>query len=52
MSMVFKEFLGGKSISESKKREVFGFFFFFFFAFLGLPPWHMEVSRLGVELEL
>ena len=29
------------------------FFFFFFFAFiLGLHLWHMEVSQLGVELEL
>ena len=25
---------------------------FFFFGFLGLHLWHMEVSRLGVELEL
>ena len=30
----------------------FPFFFFFFFGFLGLHPWHIEVSRLGVELEL
>ena len=33
------------------------FFFFFFlslclFVFLGLLPWHMEVPRLGVKLEL
>ena len=28
------------------------FFFFFFFVFLGLHPWHMEVSRLGVQSEL
>ena len=28
------------------------FFFFFFFHFLGLQLWHMEVLRLGVELEL
>ena len=27
-------------------------FFFFFFCFLGLHPQHMEVPRLGVELEL
>ena len=27
-------------------------FFFFLFCFLGLHPQHMEVSRLGVELEL
>ena len=25
---------------------------FFVFVFLGLHPWHMEVCRLGVELEL
>ena len=30
----------------------FFFFFFFFFCFLGLQLQHMEVSRLGVELEL
>ena len=28
------------------------FFSFFLFCFLGLNPWHMEVSRLGVESEL
>ena len=28
------------------------FFFFLFFAFLGLRSQHMEVPRLGVELEL
>ena len=26
--------------------------FFFFFVLLGLHPWHMEVPRLGFELEL
>jgi len=31
---------------------IFFFFFFFVFVFLGLHPWHMEVPRLGVELEL
>ena len=25
---------------------------FSFFVFLGLHPWHMEVPRLGVEMEL
>ena len=25
---------------------------FFFFFFLGLYPWHMEVTKLGVKLEL
>ena len=29
-----------------------GSFFFFFFSFLGLPPRHMEVPRLGIKLEL
>ena len=28
------------------------FFFFFFFCFLGLYPWLVEVSRLGVQMEL
>ena len=28
------------------------FFLFFFFFFLGLYPWYMEVSRLGVESDL
>ena len=27
-------------------------FLFFFLVFLGPHPWHMEISRLGVELEL
>ena len=33
-------------------HKIFNFFFFFFFCFLGPHLWHMEVSRLGVELEL
>ena len=28
------------------------FFFFLFWSFQGPQPWHMEVPRLGVELEL
>ena len=28
------------------------FFVFVFFCFLGLHPWHMELPRLGAELEL
>ena len=28
------------------------FIYLFFFVFLGLYPWHMEVPRLGVKLEL
>ena len=27
-------------------------FFLSFFSFLGLHPWHMEIPRLGVQLEL
>ena len=34
-----------------KSLRVF-FLFFLFLVFLGPHPWHMEVSRLGVELEL
>ena len=29
-----------------------GFLFFFCFCFSGLHAWHMEVPRLGVQLEL
>ena len=32
--------------------DVNHFFSFFFWGSLGLHPWHMEVPRLGVELEL
>ena len=28
------------------------FYFIYFFVLLGPQPWHMEVPRLGVELEL
>ena len=28
------------------------FYFIYLFIFLGLHPWHMEVPRLGIELEL
>ena len=28
------------------------FFILYYFCFLGLHLWHMEVSRLGVKLEL
>ena len=27
-------------------------FFFFCLFFLGLHPWHMEIPRLGIQLEL
>ena len=37
--------------TEKKILRLF-FFFFFFLVFLGPHPQHMEVPRLGVELEL
>ena len=40
-----------ESISRCFYVFVFVFLFCFVF-FLGLRPWHMEVPRLGVELEL
>ena len=41
------------SIVIVKQRILFYFFFFFgLFVFLGLHPWHMEVPRLGVQLEV
>ena len=40
------------SSSFSFSLSLFFFFFFFFFGFLGPHPWHMEIPRLGVELEL
>ena len=36
----------------SQKQFIFFIFFRFFFAFLGPHPWHMEVSRPGVQSEL
>ena len=45
---------GGKMNSPSLfelRPSFFSLFFFFFFVFLGLYLWHMEVPRLGVELE-
>ena len=44
-----------QSLMFSDKEFVWNFLFFFFFFFLvylGQHPWHMEVPRLGVELEL
>ena len=37
---------------EQKLRISRSHLSFFFFVFLGLPLWHIEVPRLGVELEL
>ena len=34
------------------ETETFSIPFFFFFCFLGLHVWHVEVPRLGFELEL
>ena len=43
----------GSSIFPPARLFVFFFSFFFFpFVFLGLHQWHMEVPRLGGELEL
>ena len=46
-------FIGIKYSAFGRRMEVCFFFFFFFFScFLGPHLWHMEVPRLGVELEL
>ena len=37
---------------ETHRGLAQGIFFFFFLVFSGLHPWHMEVSRLGVQAEL
>ena len=37
----------------ARNESFVGFFFiFYFFVFLGLRPGYMEVTKLGVELEL
>ena len=41
--------LPGRGALKIKPSSSGGLFFFFL---LGLHPWHMEVPRLGVELEL
>ena len=52
-------FKGGVAVEAGTKVSLVEFykhsilrFLFFFFVFLGLPPWHMEVPRLGIKLEL
>ena len=40
------------SVSQEYRCYLAGYFFFFFSAFLGPLPWHIEVPRLGAELEL
>ena len=42
--------LGDSPIIDQEKAVVPGLFFAF--VFLGLRPWHMEVTRLAVESEL
>ena len=45
--------LRGIDLGGSTKMILLLYFsIFFFFVFLGLPTQHMEVPRLGVELEL
>ena len=41
-----------KERREGETKLVLGLFFFFFSVFLWPLPQHMEVPRLGVELEL
>ena len=38
--------------ATNQRDQLFSLWIFFFFFFLGLHLQHMEVSRLGVELEL
>jgi len=44
--------LGGGARFQRFTQLVNFSFFLFLFVFLGLHPWHMEVPRLGVKLEL
>ena len=37
---------------SSTRQNLLCFYFYFFVLLLGPPPWHMEVPRLGVRLEL
>ena len=37
---------------KRNKIDFLNFFFNYFFSFLSLHPQHMEIPRLGVELEL
>jgi len=49
------DFLGNSLLVLQTLIEIFrffGFVLFFVFVFLGLHPKHMEVPRLGVEMEL
>ena len=44
---------GGVAVKVEKSIQILILsFLFFFFVFLGLHPQHMEVPRLGVQLEL
>ena len=39
-------------LSHNSSSHIFIFTFYFYFLILGLHPWHTEIPRLGVELEL
>ena len=43
---------GSKIVLTRLSLSLSLFFFFFFLCFLGLHPKHVEVPRLGVDLEL
>ena len=53
-AMIPTDALGLKAASIVKQYDCgFSFLFFYIFLpFLGPLPWHLEVPRLGVELEL
>ena len=53
-SNIFFGAVFGFSIYSMSSANTYSFFFSFFFWFLifRATPWHMEVPRLGVELEL
>jgi len=41
-----------EKLAQPANQLHFIYLFFVFLPFLGPHPWHMEVPRLGVELEL
>ena len=47
----FKRWIGVAYSGKCQKAYLF-YLCFVLFCFLGLHPWHMEVPRLGVKLEL
>ena len=40
------------SVLPKREQKVMGLLNFFFFNLLRAHPWHMEVPRLGIEVEL